>query len=105
MNKQQKIQGDLNIFRTRLGMLENTNEKQRAIEATNDFLGAISKHEVSDLVLNAKGKMFIKEITILRGISTHKIDLDTQSVALFEEIRDLIPAAYNEVNTILMPWG
>ncbi|MDV7693991.1 hypothetical protein ABUE38_00255 [Pediococcus parvulus] len=105
MDKQQKIKGDLNIFRTRLGMLENTDEKRRALEVTNDFLDAISKHDVSDFVLNAEGRRFIKEITILRGVTTHKIKLDTQSVALLEEIRDLIPAAYNEVNTIFMPWG
>lgn len=104
MDRQQKVQGDLNIFRTRLGMLENTYEKQRALEITSDFLEAISKHEVSDFVLSAKGRTFIKEITVLRGFTTHKIKLDTQSIALFEEIRDLIPASQNEVNTIFMPW-
>ncbi|GEN94566.1 hypothetical protein [Pediococcus ethanolidurans] len=53
-------------------------------------MDAISKHDVIDFILTTKDDEFIKEITILRSISTHKIDLDTQSTALFEEICELI---------------
>ncbi|AVL00948.1 hypothetical protein [Pediococcus inopinatus] len=101
MDRQQKIKGDLNIFRTRLGMLKNTAERQRAIEVTDDFYDAIAKRDVSDFVLYAKGRTFIKEITILRGVALHKIKLDAQSIALFEEIRNLIPASQNRINMLI----